>query len=335
MAVLASQFMAAIPENPETENLPEVLAKKTFLAHRLGDDTLIRERLTTIADDLQDESREAIATATSPLQLTPFGKLANETGFSPESCRHITHFLREDYAVEELAGLTGTLLRTLGTLPEQPHRDLKKVLTTKGSRFCVKPNDFEQVFASWIAGKPQEYIFASLPYVQRSSRKPKIAEWLDGSISAANWDAEFDKFVDFIATVCQVFLPWLMRACRRLHEHAGGWSTQVDWSLWANMVENGVDSAWALQALHRNAPGGRETIAVVGRAWPTEYQTHGDPLGIAFVKTANTRRNVEELFRQALQESQGPDSALGHDLLSLRTWLWHQAGLSTSESLAL
>ena len=48
IAGLASQFMAAIPENPNADNLVDPFAKRTFWAHRLGNDALIRRRLTAI-----------------------------------------------------------------------------------------------------------------------------------------------------------------------------------------------------------------------------------------------------------------------------------------------
>lgn len=242
-AVLASQFMAAIPENPDADNLAELFAKRTFLAHRLGNDAPIRNRLTAIVDDLLDETHGALAMAASPLRLTPFGQSANTTGFSPQSCRRIVAFLQEQRVVEDLAGLASDFLHTLGTLTEQTHQDLRKVLSTKSSRFSVKPNDFQRVLESWLGGEPLEVIFAALPYVQRSSRQPKIQEWLLGASQVPGWDAEFDKFVDFTRAVFEGFLPWLMRACGWLSAYTGGWSTQVDWRQWADRLESRVDPA--------------------------------------------------------------------------------------------
>ncbi len=137
MAVLASQFMAAIPENPDAEHLAERFAKQTFVAYRRGSDTAIRQQLTAIADNLVDETYGALARAASPLQLTPFGKAANATGFSPQSCRRIAAFLQEKHVVDGLTDLADDLLRALGTLPEQTHQDLRKVLSTQRSRFPV------------------------------------------------------------------------------------------------------------------------------------------------------------------------------------------------------
>jgi helicase len=245
-AGLASQFMAAIPENPEVDNLVDVFAKQMFLTHRLGSSALIHHQLTAIASDLLDETHGALAMVASPLHLTPFGQAANATGFSPQSCRQIAAFLRQnrvwgEATLTNLAQLASDLLRALGTLPEQTHQDLRKVLKSRSSRVAVKPEDFQRVLDSWLGGRPLEYIFAELPYVERSKRTPRIQPWLNGSSEASGWNAEFDKFVDFIRAVCGDFLPWLMRACGRLSMYTGGWAMQVPWSEWADELEKRND----------------------------------------------------------------------------------------------
>jgi hypothetical protein len=52
IAGLASQFMAAIPENPNADNLVIPFAKQTFWAHRIGNDALIQSQLRAIEGDL-------------------------------------------------------------------------------------------------------------------------------------------------------------------------------------------------------------------------------------------------------------------------------------------
>jgi helicase len=245
-AGLASQFMAAIPENSEIDNLVEVFAKHMFFTHRLSSSAWIHHQLTAIANDLVDESHGALAMVASPLHLTPFGQAANATGFSPQSCRQIAAFLRQnrprgEATLTNLAQLSSDLLRALGTLPEQTHQDLRKVLKSRSSRVAVKPEDFQRVLDSWLGGRPLEYIFAELPYVERSKRTPRIQPWLNGSSEASGWNAEFDKFVDFIRAVCGDFLPWLMRACGRLSMYTGGWAMQVPWSEWADELEKRND----------------------------------------------------------------------------------------------
>ena len=127
--------------------------------------------------------------------------------------------------------------------------------------------------------------------------------------------------------VFENFLPWLLRACGQLSEFVGGWSTNVNWRQWADMVETGVDSQWAVDALRSGAPGGRKAVAAVGRKWPPSCQTADDPLGIAFIKDAAARRQIEGLFREALRETNGQMPSDSRDFLSLRSWLWQQASL--------
>lgn len=242
LAGLASQFMAAIPENPEVDNLVEAFAQQMFLTHRLGSSASIYRQLTGIANDLLDDTQGALALVASPLHLTPFGQAANATGFSPQSCRQIAAFLRRnrpwgEATLTNLAQLASDLLRAFGTLPEQTHQDLRKVLQSRSSRFAVKPDDFQRVLASWLGGRSREYIFAELPYVLRSKRTPRIQAWLSGSSEASGWNTDFDKFVEFIRVVCGDFLPWLMRACGRLSMYTGGWATQVPWNDWADELE--------------------------------------------------------------------------------------------------
>jgi helicase len=243
IAGLASQFMAAIPENPNADNLINSFAKQTFWAHRIGNNALIRSQLRAIEGDLLDRTHGAIAMAASPLRLTSFGQAANATGFSPKSCRQIAAFLQRSNVRGEatLTNLASDLLRTLGTLPEQTHQDLRKVLRASSSRFSVKPNDFERVLDSWLGGTSLQYIFTDLPYVLRSKRTPRIQAWLSGASNAAAWNAEYDKFVDFIRAVFGDFLPWLMRACGRLSMSTGGWATQIPWGQWADELERRVD----------------------------------------------------------------------------------------------
>ena len=55
-AVLASQFMAAIPENPNIDNLDNLFARSTFISYRTGSDVQARKILTEIKNSLEDET---------------------------------------------------------------------------------------------------------------------------------------------------------------------------------------------------------------------------------------------------------------------------------------
>jgi len=242
LSALASQFMAAIPENPNSHDLARQFARATLSGSSQSREPLVRETITRIEASLLDPTDGALAMAASPIRLTPLGEAANTTGFSPKSCRRIVKYLRNTDNNGDVVAVSAKLLRNLGTLPEQTNGSLRKVLTVKGSRFCVKPEDFDSLIDLWLKGTSREKIFASLPYVQRSSIKPGIEEWLKGSKANSGWDAVYDNFTDFIRTVVEVFLPWLLRSCRRLSPHVGGWADKVQWLLWAEAIETAGNS---------------------------------------------------------------------------------------------
>lgn len=341
-AVLASQFMAAIPENQNVDNLEELFARSSFMAHRVGSDEQIRGVLTEIRASLLDETKGALARAASPLHLTDFGIEANKTGFSPESCRHIVEILRQERQETLLtllhefqyrvSSIGAELLRSLGTLPEQTHGNLRKAISTQGKGLCVKSSDFESVLSLWLSGESPEYIFTTLPYAQRSKKTPRIQEWRAGLIDLSNWDADFDKFVEFISAVFENFLPWLMRGCSYLSTFAPGWSETIDWQLWAEMVEKGVDSKWAVEALNQDAPASRKTVVIMGRKLPSAYLTVVDPLGITSLKNdLGVRQYIERVFQDTIREVGGSESLEASEIAGLRNWLWRQADLPIKE----
>src|SRR5262249_7325192 len=92
-AVLGSQLLAAIPENPDTMDLDVRLASHMF---GVGSDARIAGRFLREAREVATESEEdeePFAIAASPLRLTELGIAANATGFSPSSCRRILRVL--------------------------------------------------------------------------------------------------------------------------------------------------------------------------------------------------------------------------------------------------
>jgi helicase len=237
LSALASQFMAAIPENPDSHDLARYFAGAMLSGKSPARGPVVMETVARIEAALLDPTDGAFAAAASPLRLTPLGEAANTTGFSPNSCRRIVKFLRNRDNSGDLVAVSAKLLRNLGTLPEQTNGGLKKVLTAKSSRFCVKPEDFDSLIELWLQGTSREGMFASLPYVQRSSIKPAIEDWLRGSKGNSGWDPVYDNFTDFISSVVEGFLPWLMRSCRRLSSYVGGWAEMAEWLQWAEIME--------------------------------------------------------------------------------------------------
>jgi len=238
VAAFASQFLAAIPENPEAEDLASAFARRTLWAFRERTQTRVLHTFRRVTDSLLDEEHGALARVASPLQLTDFGKAANVTGFSPDSCRRIVAFLRSPNRVVNIVSLSGRILRELGTLPEQTNRELRKIATGQRTQFRVKSEDIEGVIEGWLNGQKREEIFAGLPSVQKSKISPSIDVWLEGRGGAQKWDEYFDKFAEFMNTSIQEFLPWVMRACSRLNAFADGWSMAVEWGDMARRIQS-------------------------------------------------------------------------------------------------
>jgi helicase len=328
LAGIASQFMAAIPENPESEDLADDFLSHSLAGQPRGSSPTSPELLSIVRDirtSLLDGSDDVMAVAASPIRLTDFGAAANRTGFSPESCREIARFLRrpltQDPSLPEIGSM---MLQALGSLPEQDSEDLRKVVSLKTHRFCVKADDLQPLLGFWLEGRPEEFLFLSLPYVLRSTRRPSVDEWAKGQ--RGNWDSEYDGFMDLLNAVSQMYLPWLLRACNSLCPLIGGWCADIDWRLWAEFVEGGVDSRWALAALNAQATSNRRVAAEVGRAWPQEYTSEITPLGLEYLSDEVAAERIGRIFLDV--HAQLGDMAVGDqaDLAELYRWLQDKAG---------
>lgn len=239
-AALASQFLAAIPENEAESNLRDALREQMLAGRRNGGGSAIAEILRDAEHDLVGVQPH-FAVSASPLALTPLGASANKTNFSPASVRRI---LMELQGISDDAGLlvvAGSFCRRLGDLPEQPHGQFKKVLTNSRTKLWVKPGDVELVVECWLSGQSPPEIFAALPIVRRSTRHPPFKEWLSGETPGPAWDEMFDPVVDFITEVVAGFLPWLFRACEALSGHVGGAAQGKPWRQWAEWLEQPAD----------------------------------------------------------------------------------------------
>ncbi|HEY0073670.1 MAG TPA: hypothetical protein VGB77_06170, partial [Abditibacteriaceae bacterium] len=270
-ATLASQFLAVIAENEGVPDLTENFIARCY-ATRLG--IGMQDEMKTIARELR-EGGFAECEENGVWRLSDLGRAANESELSLTTCRLLISTLQSlksaalpQNQTHRIAFISAQLLRALGTCPEQSHADLKNVLLSRRSRFCVKPGDFEMVLQLWLRGESPASIFRTLPFTQRSSRQINIDEWVEGEASreqaAASWQNELDKFVDFSRHVLEVFLPWMLRAAERLAPFAEA-ETLINWPQAARFIEAGVDSDWALQMLQKNAPGTRKSWATLGR----------------------------------------------------------------------
>jgi hypothetical protein len=334
LGALASQFMAAIPENPGVENLARRFGAKLFWARRQENASRIRSTVRAIEETLLDDAEGALAMAASPLLLTAFGDAAMRTGFSPASCRQIVRVLQALDEPETLSELAAELLRQLGTLPEQRHTGVRRELAGKNKTFRVKSGDWEGILNAWLWGASYESIFAGLPSSRRSKINPAIDEWLEGLDYATRWDPEFEKFVEVMRDAVESFLSWLCRACNSLGVHAGGWAAGWGWDLAADFLENGVDTRWAVNARRAGAPANRGTIAFIGRGWPSETLTERDRLGLSHLRDEAGRSAILHLFGTGAGRTEPALATSEQEFSRLQIWLWQQAGLDAEDDIA-
>ena len=239
-ATLASQLLAAIPENPRVEDLASAFAANTYAAKGcLAAAT--QSKLKAAAASLLDENLGAFARAASPLRLTELGTAANLTGLSPTSCRALLRYLRSFDSTKPLVEVGGEMLRHFGTLPEQQDVRLRKMLQGKRVRLAVKASDFEAVMGMWLSRQPLMTAFARLPSVRKSRRTPPVDLWANGERTSEEWSQEFDRFVEFANGAFENFLPWLFRACDVLAPLAGATASAFHWRESADLLESRGD----------------------------------------------------------------------------------------------
>jgi hypothetical protein len=145
------------------------------------------------------------------------------------------------------------LLSCLGDLPEQADSRFTKLVirdknnaTPKNKKQKGLPKTFvriehlSQILAHWLAGMQPIEIFASLPSVLNSKVSPPFEEWINGLDELTQWDAELDKFCDFLQKTIFEFLPWLLRACSLLDPHVRS-GREIEWLEFAELFQR--DSA--------------------------------------------------------------------------------------------
>ena len=327
---LGSQLLAAVPENPDEDDLVTAFAGNLYSAFEPAASGRVRSYLAATRASLLDQSREALATAASPLTLTPFGRAALCTSFSPDSCRAILTCLRGEVPDTTPEGLGHHLLLKLGTLPEQFHDKLRRLFGgKKNNQFQVKVEDLRELLRMWLAGSPLDEMFLSLPVLARSSKTPKINVWAAGIDEPTVWDDDFDKFGDVVKQVFQDYMPWLMFACKQLSEVAVGWSEMVPWDNYSRYYEVGADSDWAVRLLQTDTPVERRPAAIVGRKIPQTWLTKSDPLGLFGIRNkASRRQRLDSLVGDSIEEAGGEETEIGAELRVLYAVILQQAALA-------
>jgi hypothetical protein len=295
VGVAASQFLAAISENPASEDLVRDFVDHSF-AHARGDGGRELERiLSEVRADILNGDHLALATSASPLTLTSAGVAGCATGLSPTSIRRLVEVLTE--LPDELpeGDLVLELMTCAVTFPEFADSRIRKLFTVRsGSRFPIKPEDIPAVVTQWIDGFDPLDIFIELPFVQRSRRPDSVQRWMTGELPASTWNDEFDKCSDFLETVLRDFIPWILRSCRLLDDRE-----QYQWELIAASLETGLNSRWAMSASRLVPALPRRALCVVTPEAVSQTLDAGLP-GVDFALVADARSNLREAVERIL-----------------------------------
>jgi helicase len=237
-AVIAAQFLGAIPEHPESELLDDMLTEALYASHTGGYE-LTRSVMQRARQEILDASSgEPFAIAASPIRLTELGRRANLTGLSPGTCRILLAFSRSDMEGRSWQALGAALLLALGTCPEQQNSYLTAIAQGKRSRFFVTRNDLEPLIDGWVKQKPLHELFLALPKAKSSKAAVSPARWIAGEGSSDFVAGQYDKFVDFAEYVLVGFLPWMLRSCAAFGDYGAEWAQYFDWEEVALAIES-------------------------------------------------------------------------------------------------
>lgn len=267
VAMVGSQLLAAIPENPELDDLLGSFFRNSFVYRTDGADEAQDRISLAFREILEKQNGQALAVFSSPARLTPFGEAASTSGLSPRTAWRLRDemrkFDRPGVSRETLLEISAALLSGLGNVTEQRNGDLRKAVENPRSRPVVHLNDIRLVLNQWLDGESLETIFSNLPSNRRSSRTPNLQTWLQGVSTDSTWNEQFTKFNDFVGDCFEFFLPWLLNAARPIAEIDG--HLERPWLDWARFIELGVDNTWAVRILDDDIVMDREIANQIGR----------------------------------------------------------------------
>ncbi len=238
---------------------------------------------------------------------------------------------------EDAAKINAQLWHALGSVPESSEAN---AVWAARSKFVVRGADLVGAARDWLNGVGTATMFSLLPRVRESKGFPgedSLRAWLDGEDASgqkmddadADWTAPYDRFADWTCSALGTWTPRLWRACGVLSPliPARPDLQKWGWNRFAARFAEGVPGDWAVGALHANAPGGRETVAIWNRHWPFA-STSTDALGLSPLARddQNARERADAAFESALREAGGPHCAQGLCVRALRDWLWARAG---------
>ena len=311
VSALGSQLLATIAENPGTENLGDTFLEHSF-AHQVSNgDRTAEERVNLALREILDSSSGVpLAVAASPIHLTSFGEAVKATGLAPETAKKLWTALDdlEDVGVtkDDLVEFSQSLLTTLGEAHEQTNSDLRKAVRRPTSRPVVRLDELDHVLEGWLSGNQLHEIFATLPSKVRSTRRDRLEAWLRGDPDDNNWTNQFSAFTEFVDSVIALFLPWILRAAQTLAELKG--KTEKPWTEWADFLELGVDTSWAVMLINEDIIPDRTMARPVGQAivhWAETLDPDSEDLPRVMSEVANVDGPTLERIWMLLQDNPG------------------------------
>ena len=121
-------------------------------------------------------------------------------------------------------------------------------------------------------GLEQTAIFVNMVASRKTTVKPKLEEWISGWEEPTEWDRRLDQLNQYLNDIVGYRLPWICRSISAISQFSTvDWVKSESWGTVAEMLENGVDTQWALTALkHRGCPA-RSVIGPAGRADESQF----------------------------------------------------------------
>ena len=145
-----------------------------------------------------------------------------------------------------------------------------------------------------------------MPSKVRSTRRDRLEAWLRGDPDDNNWTDQFSTFTEFVDSVIALFLPWILRAAKTLAELKG--QTERPWIEWADFMEMGVDTSWAVMLINEDIIPDRTKARAVGRAivhWAEALDPDSEDLPRALSEVTDVDVPTLERIRRLLQANPG------------------------------
>jgi len=227
-AACASQLLACIAENPNSNDIVKDLVLSTY-ANASGDYTLIHEALIDALNQtlVENEAGGPFAVRNSPVRLTELGIAANRSGFSPKSCRLMLQFVNEENFPKSDPEIIAKAIIYFASIPELQDHYLKKVCTEPKQRSFLKKNDLSTVIGQHLNKSSIRDMFDLLPSRIRSKAADDYVE------------KEFDKFSQAIESTIPNFISWILRGVATMsHFSASAQLPQPDWLTLSRSLHN-------------------------------------------------------------------------------------------------